>query len=113
MNEIVQNDINTTIKDLRNKIQDFSDARGWDNDQNPKNLAMALIVETAELVEIFQWVHSDNTNSIKDDPKKFEHLKEEIADVFWYLTRICNHYDIDLSDAVSDKAIKNGIKYPV
>lgn len=106
------NDKITTVHELKDKINKFSCERGWIEGENTKNLVMALSIEVAELMEIFQWVHSDNADSIKDEPEQFEHLREEIADVFWYLTRICNHYDIDLAKAVEDKAVKNAKKYP-
>ena len=103
----------TTLNEMKTFIQDFSDARGWRKDQNAKDLVMALTVEAAELAEIFMWLHSDEADSIKDDEREFEHLKEEVADVFWYLCRICEHFEINLSKAVEDKAVKNAEKYPV
>ena len=102
-----------TIKELKNKISSFSKERGWIERDNPKDLAMSLSIEASELMEIFQWMHSDEADSIKDDERKFENLKEEIADVFWYLIRLCEHFQIDLTDAVEDKAVKNAVKYPV
>ena len=102
----------TTLAEIKEYIQEFSDARGWRKDQNAKDLVMALTVEAAELAEIFMWLHSDEADSVKEDPREFEHLQEEIADVFWYLFRICKHFDIDLARAVEDKAEKNAKKYP-
>ena len=106
-------DEKTTVKELKDKIKKFSEERGWLDEENAKNLVMALSVEASELLEIFQWVHSDDADKIKDDEAKFTHLKEEISDVFWYLMRVCEHYDIDLTEAVLDKAVKNAKKYPV
>ena len=105
-------DNTTTLAQLKKHIEDFSDARGWRKDQNAKDLVMALTVEAAELAEIFMWLHSDKADRIKEDPGEFEHLREEIADVFWYLCRICGHFDIDLAKAVEDKTVKNAKKYP-
>lgn len=106
-------DEKTTVAELKKYIQDFSVARGWRKDQNAKDLVMALNVEAAELSEIFMWLHSDEADTVQVDEKEYEHLKEEIADVFWYLCRLCEHFDIDLSEAVLDKAVKNARKYPV
>lgn len=106
-------DQTTTLAQIKRHIQDFSDARGWRKGQNAKDLAMALTVEAAELAEIFMWLHSDRADDVKEDPKEFEHLQEEIADVFWYLCRLCEHFDIDLAGAVEDKTEKNARKYPV
>lgn len=107
------NDNITTIKELKDKIEKFSVDRGWSKKENVKNLCMALSVECSELLEIFQWMHSDEVDNIKKDEKEFTHLKEEISDVFWYLIRICSHYDIDLVSSVLDKEIKNAKKYPI
>jgi NTP pyrophosphatase (non-canonical NTP hydrolase) len=106
-------DKTTTVAELIRHIQDFSDARGWRKNQNAKNLVMALTVEAAELAEIFMWLHSDEADSVKDKPEEYTHLKEEIADVFWYLCRICEYYDIDLAQAVEEKTVKNATKYPL
>jgi NTP pyrophosphatase (non-canonical NTP hydrolase) len=106
-------DKQTTIGEIRNIINSFSRERQWDVKENPKDLAMALAVEVAEVLEIFQWLHSDQADSIKNNVKEYEHLQEEIADVFWYLMRICEHFQIDLTKAVKDKAMKNAMKYPV
>ncbi|GAA0798032.1 nucleotide pyrophosphohydrolase [Clostridium sp. AF19-22AC] len=103
----------TTLSEVKKYIQDFSDARGWRKDQNAKDLVMALTVEASELAEIFMWLHSDEADSVREDEGEFEHLKEEVADVFWYLCRICEHFGIDLSAAVESKAGKNAVKYPV
>jgi len=102
-----------TIEEIKKHIQDFSDARGWRKDQNAKDLVMALTVEAAELAEIFMWLHSDDADSIKENDKKYEHLQEELADVFWYVCRLCEHFDVDLADAIERKTIKNAAKYPV
>jgi len=92
-------------------IKDFSKQRDWDKFHNPKNLAMALSVETAELIEIFQWLNEEQCLNL--DENKKEHLKEEIADIAVYLLRICFAYDINLEEAIKSKMKKNEIKYPL
>lgn len=106
-------DKTATVEELKTHIQNFSDKRGWHKDQNAKDLVMALGVEAAELAEIFMWLHSDNADSVKEDRDKYQHLQEEIADVFWYLCRLCIHFDVDLAKAVAEKTVKNAQKYPV
>ncbi len=96
---------------IKQRIQKFSDDRNWNQHHNPKNLAMALSVETAELVEIFQWLTLEQASNLSGDKK--EHLKEEIADVAIYLLRICMKYDIDLEEAILSKMDKNEKKYPL
>ena len=106
-------DQTTTIAEIKKHIQDFSDTRGWRKDQNAKDLVMALSVEAAELTEIFMWLHSDQADSVRENKAEYEHLKEELSDVFWYICRLCEHFDIDLAAAVANKTIKNARKYPI
>lgn len=105
-------DATTTIAQLKKHIQDFSDARAWRENENAKDLVMALSVEAAELTEIFMWLHSDMADTVCNKAKEFEHLQEELADIFWYLCRLCTHFDIDLSQAIEKKTMKNAEKYP-
>ena len=85
-------DKTTSLAWVRQYIADFSARRNWTDGENGKDLAMALIVEAAELVEIFQWLHSDESDIVVRQAQTFSHLEEEIADVFWYLCRLANHY---------------------
>ena len=105
-------DEKTTIAEVKKYIEDFSDTRGWRKDQNAKDLVMALTVEAAELAEIFMWLHSDNADNVKENADDFLHLQEELADIFWYVCRLCEHFNIDLASAVEKKKIKNEEKYP-
>ncbi|NQY24554.1 MAG: nucleotide pyrophosphohydrolase [Campylobacteraceae bacterium] len=99
------------MQKIETLIKKFSKERDWDKFHNPKNLAMALSVESAELLEIFQWLSHDESLELKDE--KLEHLKEEIADVAVYLLRICMSYDINLEEAIVSKMKKNEEKYPL
>src|SRR5690606_594293 len=99
------------MQKIQTVIQTFSKERDWDKHHNPKNLAMALSVETAELVEIFQWLDFEQSKHLTRDKK--EHLKEEIADIAVYLLRICMAYNIDLEEAILEKMKKNEKKYPL
>lgn len=99
------------LQKIQKIIKNFSQQRDWDKFHNPKNLAMALSVETAELVEIFQWLNEEQSSTLQGDKK--EHLKEEIADIAVYLLRICMSYNIDLEEAIISKMKKNEDKYPL
>lgn len=99
------------LQKIQNIIKNFSQQRDWDKFHNPKNLAMALSVETAELVEIFQWLNEKQAATLQGDKK--EHLEEEIADIAVYLLRICMAYNINLEDAIISKMKKNEKKYPL
>ncbi|PHR68925.1 MAG: nucleotide pyrophosphohydrolase [Arcobacter sp.] len=99
------------MQKIEKLIKKFSQERDWDKFHNPKNLAMALSVESSELLEIFQWLNEEEALKLKD--KKLEHLKEEVADVAVYLLRICMSYDINLEEAIVSKMKKNELKYPL
>lgn len=107
-------DETTSVAQLKEKILQFSKDRDWSttDPNDAKNFTMALAVEAAELMEIFMWTHSNDVGEIRNNPEEFIHLQEEIADVFWYLIRLCQCMDIDLTKAVCDKEVKNAKKYP-
>ena len=96
---------------LRRMVRDFALARQWEAYHTPKNLAMALIVEAAELVERFQWLTPEQSLAL--DEVRREQVRQEIADVLIYLTRLADLLDIDLLDAAAHKLAINARKYPV
>ena len=93
-----------SLKDLRAKINAFVTERDWAQFHSPKNLAMAMIVEAAELVEHFQW------DTIEES---YQLGQEKLADTFVYLLRLAEVTGIDLIQAANDKIALNAIKYPV
>jgi len=99
-----------TLAELREHLRRFAQARDWDQFHSPKNLAMALIAEAAELVEHFQWLTEAQSAELSAD-KKAE-VAEELADVLVYLVRIADKLDIDLLAAASAKMAHNEAKYP-
>ncbi len=106
-------DANTTVGSLRAAVRRFADDREWEPFHSPKNLAMGLAVETAELMEHFLWVDCAASREVSRDPAKRQAVAEELADVACHLFNLCNALDIDLSEAMRDKMIKNALKYPV
>lgn len=98
------------ISALRDSLRDFAAARDWEQFHTPKNLAMALIVEAAELTELFQWLTPDEALHPPDELKA--KATDEIADVLLYLIRIADVLDIDPIAAAQAKIKKNAIKYP-
>lgn len=95
------------------EIQEFSQAREWDQFHTVKNLACALSVESSELLEIFQWLKEEEANQVANNPKLLSKVEEEVADVFIYLLRIIDKTNIDIETAVRQKMKKNAEKYPV
>jgi NTP pyrophosphatase (non-canonical NTP hydrolase) len=101
------------IQTLQRTVHDFAAVRHWPRFHTPKNLAMALMVEAAELLEIFQWLTPDESSAAASDAAQKQHIGEEIADVQIYLLQMAEHTQVDLSAAVLDKLQRNARKYPV
>ena len=101
------------LEDIRSRLAEFARERNWDQFHTPKNLSMALAAEAAELLEIFQWLTDEQSKDIVDDEKEMARVRQEIADVFIYLTRLADKLDVDIEKAVLDKIAENEKKYPV
>jgi len=99
-----------SLDELRDRLRAFAAARDWDQFHSPKNLAMALIAEAAELVEHFQWLTEDQSRILP--PAKAAEVANELADVLIYLVRIADKLGIDLCAAASAKMDRNEDKYP-
>jgi NTP pyrophosphatase (non-canonical NTP hydrolase) len=99
------------LPSLRSALREFADARNWRPYHTPKNLAMAMIVEAAELVEHFQWATPEESLALA--PDKLLEVRDEVADTLIYLVELADALGIDLIAAARDKIAKNAIKYPV
>ena len=95
---------------LKEQLEKFAKERDWNQFHTPKNLAMALSVEVAEIVEIFQWLTTEESVSFSDD--KLAHLEEEIGDVMNYLVSLAAKFGIDPIEAAKKKIRINEKKYP-
>jgi len=95
---------------IKKEIKDFVDERDWEQFHTPKNLSMALSVEASELLEIFQWQKAEEYKNATEEQK--EMIKDEIADIFYYLVRISDKLDINIEEALLKKMKKNREKYP-
>ncbi len=100
-----------SLDDLRQALRQFAAERDWDQFHSPKNLAAALAVEAAELLERFQWLTEEESRALP--PDEHARVREEVADVLLYLIRIADKLDVDLLAAASDKLRLNAQKYPV
>jgi NTP pyrophosphatase (non-canonical NTP hydrolase) len=101
------------IHELKDKIKEFCDARDWDQFHNAKELAIALSIEASELLEIFRWKTPEEVQALFKNEKKKEDIEDEMADILYFLVRIAQRYDLDLSEALDRKMEKNEKKYPV
>lgn len=100
-----------SLEDLRQRLALFAKVRDWEQFHNPKNLAMALIAEAAELVEHFQWLSAEQSENLSEE--KLEEVRLELADIQIYLIRIADRLNVDLIRAVKDKMARNEERYPV
>ena len=96
------------IHDLLFRLEKFRDERDWGQFHDPKNLALALSIEAAELNEMFLWKKESDLSQV--DIGK---LKDELADVFAYAIMLAGHYGLDVADILKSKIEKNAAKYPV
>ena len=93
------------MEEIIEKLKKFRDERNWDQFHNNKDLAIALNIETSELLELFLW---KNTEEVDKDE-----LKEELADILSYALLIADKNKLDIKEIILDKIAKNAEKYPI
>lgn len=97
--------------ELAHHLRKFASERDWEQFHSPKNLAMALSVETSELVEHFQWLTEEQSSSLSSED--LEAVGDEIADIQIYLVRLSDQLGVDIGKAVDKKLAINADKYPI
>ncbi|MBI5872024.1 nucleotide pyrophosphohydrolase [archaeon] len=105
-------DYNTNLAELKDKVKNFCEERDWDQYHNAKELAIGIVTEASELLEHFRFKSEKQVDEMFHDQKKREELSEEIADIFYFLLRISQRYNIDLSEELIRKIKLNENKYP-
>ncbi|MES2262350.1 MAG: nucleotide pyrophosphohydrolase [Pseudomonadota bacterium] len=100
-----------SLIELRDLARRFAEERDWGQFHTPKNLAMALSVEVAELAEHYQWLPTGADHEL--DQRKREGIRHELADVMLYLVQLADRHGVDLREAVLEKMELNRLKYPV
>jgi NTP pyrophosphatase (non-canonical NTP hydrolase) len=101
------------ISDLQKKITSFVHDRHWEKFHTPKDLALSIAVEAAELLELFQWKNNKEIQGLLNDRKYRTRIEEEMADILIYVLTLSNTLDTDLSQAVLQKIQTNKDRYPV
>ncbi len=102
--------MSSEIKKLSDDLKEFAIRRNWEQFHTPKNISMALIAETAELIEHFQWITPEESMNIKGD--KLKDISYEMADIFIYLLRMAERLDIDLVKSTREKMVINEERFP-
>lgn len=103
----------TNIESLQDMVKKFCEDRDWDQFHSPKDLAIGLTTEASELLELFRFKTDVEVNELLNTEKFKEKLRDETADVFFFLLRICQMNKIDLEASFKKKLIKNAEKYPI
>ena len=106
-------DHETNISHLKEKIKNFCEARDWDQFHGAKELAIGIITEASELLEHFRFKSEKEVNEMFKNPNKRQAISEEMADVFYFLLRLSQRYDIDLATELKSKILKNEERYPI
>lgn len=101
------------IKKLQNKVIEFRDKRDWGKYHNPKDLALSISLEAAELLEIFQWKDAGQVERLKSDEAGRKRVKEELGDILIYALTLTHEFGLDPTDVILSKMQMNDKKYPV
>jgi NTP pyrophosphatase (non-canonical NTP hydrolase) len=101
------------IKAVQKQLERFADERDWNQFHSPKNLAVSICIEAAELLELFQWDSEEAMTTMPTSPLEKRRQEDELADVMIYLLRLTDKLGIDLEGAVARKLEINAEKYPV
>ncbi len=106
-------DNETTIQDLKDQVKQFVKERNWEQFHDPKNLAIAIAIEAAELLELFRFKDGEINTVVLDD-EMYNKIKEESMDILNFLLSLANIMGFDVfSIACSDKIAQNRLKYPI
>lgn len=106
-------DSNTTLEQLKKQVQDFCEARRWDTYHSPKDVAIGLVTEASELLEIFRFIPEKDLKFQISDAGQRQKIADELADSLYFILRFAQLYNFDLSSCMRAKMIKNAQKYPV
>jgi len=102
-----------SISDLKRRVQKFCEDRDWDQFHGPKDLAIGVITEAAELLEHFRFLSDDQARRLLSTPLKRKEVEEELADILFFVLRFSQRFQIDLDQSLRKKLKKNAAQYPI
>jgi dCTP diphosphatase len=108
----MESDAQTSVGALRQAVASFVDAREWQPFHGPKNLAMSIAIEAAELMEHFQWLTTEEARLAVQGSEERAAVTDELADILIYCLSLSNALNVDISSAVLDKLQTNELRYP-
>jgi len=106
-------DSKTSIHQLKLAVKKFCEQRDWDQFHGPKDLAIGVITEAAELLEHFRFLDSSQIRRLMNNPRKRKEIENELADIQFFILRFSQRFDIELSQALRRKLKANASKYPI
>ena len=106
------NDSDTTVSELQSIIKEFCDERGWEQFHNSKDLAIGMVTEASELLELFRFKSDEQIADMMSSDRR-EDIVDELCDTFYFVLRFAQMNGIDLSQGLKGKLAKNAEKYPV
>jgi dCTP diphosphatase len=109
----MMSDATSTISDAAKLVRDFSRERDWEQFHHPKDLGLALAIETGEVLEHFRFLTNDEIQTKLADPARRREFAHELADVLWALLRLAEVSGVDLASSLEEKVALAGVKYPV
>lgn len=109
---MADSDKTTTVDQVKVWVQRFCEERSWDPYHSPKDLAIGLVTESSELLELFRFVPEKDLSAMMDDPAARGKMADELADSLYFILRFAQMYGFDLSKALQEKIKKNAEKYP-
>ena len=101
-----------SVEDLKKEVAEFCEARNWDKEHKPKELAIGVVTEASELLEIFRFLSEKESLEATKTPETRDKISEELADTLCFLLRFAQLYNFDLTESLKKKLKKNAIKYP-
>lgn len=102
-----------SIKELTSEVKSFCEARDWDQYHGPKDLAIGVITEASELLEHFRFLSEEEALALFKNKDTKEEIEDEVADVFFFLLRFSQRFDVNLAQALIRKIHKSEERYPV
>ena len=105
-------DHETTLQDLKSAVKKFIVDRNWESFHNPKNVAMSIAIEAAEIMEHFQWISIPEGCEKMQDPESRAEVADELALVMIYCLSFANETGIDVSEAIKLKLDRNELRFP-
>lgn len=105
--------MDTSLEDLSQEVHAFCEDRDWTQFHTPKELAIGMVTEASELLELFRFQNDQQMHDMLASPTMREHIGDELADQLYFLLRFADLYNFDLSAELIRKLSKNAAKYPV